>query len=105
VAAEPSNAAARLTLARALGAAIDADPANGPRYAFEMLDSLTTAIALDPHLSEAYHWLVGYYLNAPPIAGGSIDKASEVAGRLAEFDAAGAQTLIAQIEAQRTASD
>ncbi len=55
VADQPASAPARLTHAKALGSAIDGSPANGPRYAFEMLESLTTAIELDPSLSEAYH--------------------------------------------------
>jgi len=97
VAVAPASGAARLALAKALGAAIDADPSAGPRYAFEMRESLTTAIELDPELVEAYHWLVGYYLSAPPIAGGSASKATEVARRLAEIDPAGAQALLERI--------
>ncbi len=70
-----------------------------------MLQSLTKAVELDPHLAEAYHWLVGYYLNAPPIAGGSVAKASEIAQRLAEFDPTGAQELFAQIAARESGPD
>jgi hypothetical protein len=104
VVADPGNAKARLALAEALGAAIDEDPANGPRHAFEMLQSLTTAVELDPQLAEAYHWLVGYYLNAPPIAGGSVAKASEVAYSLAEFDPAGSKELL-ELISERTSPD
>jgi hypothetical protein len=103
--ASPGDANARLALARALGDAINGDPANGPLHAFEMLQSLTTAVELDPHLAEAYHWLVGYYLNAPPIAGGSVAKASEVAHQLAEFDPNGAQQLFDQIAAREGSAD
>ncbi len=104
VEAEPASAPARLELARRIGAAINADPANGPRYAFEMRAALEKAIELDPHLGEAYHWLVGYYLNAPPIAGGSTEKAEETARRLAEFDPDGAAPLLARIAARRDAA-
>ncbi len=104
VEAEPASALARLELARRIGAAINADPANGPRYAFEMRAALEKAIELDPHLGEAYHWLVGYYLNAPPIAGGSAEKAEETARRLAEFDPEGAAPLLDAIAARRQAS-
>ncbi len=101
VTAEPDSAAARLELAKRLGAAINEQPQiNGPRYAFEMHAALTKAIELDPRLAEAYHWLVGYYLNAPPIAGGSLAKAEETARRLAEFDPEGAAPLLEQIAAR-----
>ena len=104
VSQRPDDARAHLELARALGAAIDENPANGPRYAYEMLGSLQNAIELDPHLAEAYHWLVGYYLNAPPIAGGSLDKAEETARKLAELDPTGASPLLKQIAARRESS-
>lgn len=100
VAAAPESAEARVALAMQLRAAISENPANGPRYAFEMLDSLKTAIELDPRQSAAYHGLVGYYLNAPPIAGGSVEKAEETARLLAEFDPEGGNVLLDQIAAR-----
>lgn len=100
VAAAPASAEARLALARELGAAINRDPANGPRFAFEMLAALQKAVELDPRLTAAYHGLVGYYLSAPPIAGGSVAKAEETARRLAEFDPAGGAELLARIAAR-----
>jgi hypothetical protein len=99
----PADGRARLKLARALGAEIRRDSAaNGPRYAFEMLEALQKAVELDPRLVEAYHWLAGYYLEAPPIAGGSLDKAEEVARRLAELDPESARALRSRIEARRS---
>ncbi|MDH3746547.1 MAG: hypothetical protein OES47_15720 [Acidobacteriota bacterium] len=105
VAESPADAEAHLALARVLGDAINTDPANGPRFAFEMRSSLENAIELDPALAEAYHWLVGYYLNAPPIAGGSIERAEATARRLAEFDPKGGQTLLEQVSARRLDGD
>lgn len=101
VAADPEAGTAHLDLARAIAQAIERDPANGPRYAFEMLSALQTAVRLEPKLAEAYHYLVGYYLNAPPVAGGSADKAEETAHALAEFDPAGGEALLSQVEAFR----
>lgn len=49
----------------------------------------------------AYHYLVGYYLNAPTIGGGSIDKAEETARTSAEFDPERSERLIGQIAARR----
>lgn len=99
----PEDGQAHLDVARALGAAIQQSPAAGARYGYEMLAALERAIELEPGLAEAYHWLVGYYLNAPPIAGGSVEKAEETARRLAEFDPTGAEDLLRQIAARRDA--
>ena len=100
VAADPESAEARVDLAMQLGAAINEDPSNGPRFAFEMLGSLEKAIELDPRLPAAYHGLVGYYLNAPPIAGGSVEKAKETARKLTELDPEAGNALLAQIAAR-----
>ena len=86
-----------------LGSAINSDPMNGPLYAGEMYKSLKKSIELDPQLTEAYHWLVGYYLNAPPIAGGSVALAEETARQLAEFDAEGAAPLLGEIASRKAA--
>ena len=73
----------------------------GALYAGEMLDSLKTALELDPRLVETYHWLAGYYMNAPPIAGGSLDEAEAIAQRLAAVDKDSGRALLAQVEARR----
>ena len=53
-----------------------------------------TAADLDPAMPDTYPWLVGYYLNTPPIAGGSLDEAERFARKLAELDPqAGAEQL------------
>jgi hypothetical protein len=100
LAAAPDDAGAHLELAKTLGAAMDVNPASAPRYAFEMLEALTTAVDLDPGLVEAYHWLVGYYLSAPPIAGGSVAEARAVARRLAEIVPEEGRALLDQIAAR-----
>lgn len=97
----PTDGRAHLDLARALGNVINENPATGPRYAHEMLTSLQKAIELEPDLTEAYHWLVGYYLNAPPIAGGSLERAEEAAGELSRLDPEGAAGLLQQIAVKR----
>lgn len=104
VEADPTSAPARLALGKAIGEVLRADPMQGVRFAAEMLDSLKQAIELDPMLVEAYHWLAGYYLNAPPIAGGSVDLAEQTVSKLAEIDPASAQGWLEQIEARRGAS-
>jgi tetratricopeptide (TPR) repeat protein len=102
VAADPEDAGARLDLAAALGEVIQADSATmGPRYAGEMLQSLLQAVELDPDRPEAYQWLAGYYLNAPPIAGGSLEKAEQAARKLNEIDPQAGQALLALVEQKR----
>jgi hypothetical protein len=103
VASSPADAQAYLALAKTLGNAINSDPAYGPIHASELYQSLRKSIELDPHLAEAYHWLVGYYLNAPPIAGGSVTLAEETARQLAAFDAEGAAPLLEQIASRKAA--
>lgn len=104
IAADPEDAGARLDLAAALGEAIQANSATmGPRYAGEMLQSLLQAVELNPALPEAYQWLAGYYLNAPSIAGGSLEKAEEAARKLTELDPPAGQALMALVEQKRGA--
>jgi hypothetical protein len=99
VAADPRSAEAHLRLAQAIGERLQADPmGEGPRFAGEMLKSLRTAIDLDPSMTEAYHWLVGYYLNAPPIAGGSVEQAEKTARMLAEANPDAGRQLLALVE-------
>jgi tetratricopeptide (TPR) repeat protein len=47
---------------------------------------LQTAVELDPANVEARMFLAGFYLNAPPIAGGSVKKAKEQAGIIVTYD-------------------
>ncbi|MEE8367540.1 MAG: hypothetical protein V3S30_04410 [Thermoanaerobaculia bacterium] len=106
VTADPASGVAHLALARVLGRAIQENTAvNGPRYSLEMLGALEKAIELEPELDEAYHWLVGYYMNAPAIVGGSIDKALDTARRLEAISPAGGRALLDEIEAGQAASE
>ena len=87
VAESPEDAAVRMKLAQALIEQINADRASAPMYAGELLTTLNRALELDPKRPDVYEALIGYYVSAPPIAGGSIEKARELAKRLAEIDA------------------
>ena len=98
VIAAPDSAPARVALAQALLEQIQAAPMTAPTYAGEMLEVLQQAVELDPEHAPAYQLLIGYYLNAPPIAGGSAAKARELADRLAEFAPEQAAPMIAMIE-------
>ena len=86
VAAAPDSADARMQLAQALIARFETHPAEAPMLAGEMLGALKKAHALDPKRPDAYHGLIGYYLNAPPIAGGSVEEAKKLADKLAAIN-------------------
>ena len=104
VAQAPDDARAHMALAQALIAAIEADPMSAPRHAGLLLHSLRRAHTLDPDWAAPYHGLVGYYLEAPPIAGGSLERAEEKARELARIDPEGAEQLLARIAARRAAT-
>ena len=87
VAERPEDARARMTLADALIAEISREPSSAPRLSRELLRSLEAAHRLEPDWDAPYHGLIGYHLNAPPIAGGSLKVARRLAEELSEIDA------------------
>ncbi len=98
----PQDAEAHLALGRALADAIeDAPPPKMVGYAQEMLGSFRRAVELDPDLADARYALAQYYLNAPPIAGGSLEAAADEAGELARLESPLAEVVRAQIEAKQ----
>lgn len=103
VVANADDGKTHLQLAQALGMAIQKNPALGVQYADDMLSSLKKAIQLDPSLTEAYEWLAGYYVNAPPIAGGSLVEAEKVARQLIEVDAERGNALLSMVEQREAA--
>ncbi len=105
IARRPDDAAARMELAAALIELIQSEQAMGPRYAGELLETLQAAVELDPQSSSAWQGLAGYYLNAPPIAGGSLDKAEDAARKLIEIDPPAGEALLAQVESRRSGGD
>lgn len=102
VKAEPGDASAHLQLAEALAEIIEtAPPAKVPGYAMEMLGGFRKAVELEPTSTEAHFGLAQYYLNAPPIAGGSLDEAAREAAVLGELESPLGEVVLAQIEAKR----
>ncbi len=98
----PNDPDAHMKLAVLFSHAMRANPmVNGALYADTTVATLKKVIQLDPQRSEAYIGLAQFYLNAPPRAGGSIDKAEEVAQQLAEFDEEQGKRLLAKIEARK----
>ncbi|ANM28484.1 hypothetical protein ABI59_00850 [Acidobacteria bacterium Mor1] len=97
IAAHPEAAQPRVDLAAALLDAMQEDPAKAPLYAGEVLRELRTAVELDDKHAGAWTYLAGYYLNAPPIAGGSLEKAADAAERAVALDSQAAEGMLAEI--------
>ena len=103
VAENAEDAGAQMALANALIERIGSHPSEAPMLAGELLTTLQRALELDPSRPDVYQGLIGYYLNAPPIAGGSVDKAEAMAQRLVDVDQAAGEAALAQVAARREA--
>lgn len=60
-------------------------------------DELVAALKIDPHHRLAMINLTGYYIQAPSVAGGDLDKAQELAARLLKIDEKQARVFLVQI--------
>ena len=104
IAAHPEQAQPRVDLAAALIEVMQEDPSKAPVYAGEVLRELQTAVELDDQHAGAWTYLAGYYLNAPPIAGGSLERAAEAAEKAVALDSSAAQGMLDEIERRRAGS-
>ena len=89
VAADPRSMLGYLALAEALGE--EAQRANVFRQlglARRVRQALETAVTLGPANPDALNGMMQYYLRAPGVAGGSIEKAHQIAARITAADAA-----------------
>jgi tetratricopeptide (TPR) repeat protein len=83
----PGQSAIQLWLGRAYGRAIqDASVFKQPGLASRAKDAWEKAIALDPDNLDARDDLVQFYLKAPGVLGGSVDKAREQATEIKKRD-------------------
>jgi tetratricopeptide (TPR) repeat protein len=84
---EPGNAVHHLWLGRAYGRRAEiASVFTAPAMASKARQSFEKAIQLDPRNVEAIDDLLEYYLEAPGILGGGVDKAARLAEQLAPLD-------------------
>ena len=84
LAADPSNAEYALWLGRAFGRRAEtASVFTAPGYASKTRVYLEKAVQLDPLAIEALTDLFEYYLEAPGLLGGGLDKAQATAGKIA----------------------
>ena len=93
-AAEPHNAEYALWLGRAYGRRAEtSSPFISPGYASKTRQFLEKSVQLNPHEIEALNDLFEYYLEAPGFLGGGLDKAENLAKRIADARHAGADTM------------
>jgi len=86
---EPNNSVYHHWLGRAYGRRAETgNPFTALGQASKARQSFEKAVELDPKNSEAVNDLFEFYLEAPGFVGGGLDKAKQVADRIAERDAA-----------------
>ncbi len=87
VAAEPGNSVYVLWLGRAYGRRAETSTLfTAPGHASRARQCFEKAVQLDPTNAEAMNDLFEYYLEAPGIMGGGLDKAAAMAERIAKLD-------------------
>jgi Flp pilus assembly protein TadD len=87
LAADPNNSEYELWLGRAFGRRAEtASPFTAPANANKARQHFEKAVQLDPRNKDALSDLFEYYLQAPGFMGGGLDKAVDVADRMASID-------------------
>ncbi len=99
---EPGNAAYYHWLGRAYGRRAEtAFPVAAPGYATKARANFEKSMQLDPNDSENRNDLFEYYLQAPSLLGGGLDKASKLADDIARRDPAEGEFAKARIAEHR----
>src|SRR2546422_137549 len=89
VAADPSNSEYEHWLGKAYGKRAEtSSPFTAPGLASKARQHFEKAVLLNPRNQDAINDLFEYYLEAPGFLGGGLDKASKLAERIAQLDAA-----------------
>jgi tetratricopeptide (TPR) repeat protein len=102
VALAPDDANFRMLLGLALGQYVrEASLFRQLGIAHEVRDAFAEAVRLEPDNAQARASLAKYYILAPGIAGGSVEKADEQIAALDRLDAARAATVRATLAQQR----
>jgi tetratricopeptide (TPR) repeat protein len=101
VAERPQDAGYHLWLARAYGRkAGDSRPLAAAVLARKAKYEFERAVQLDPANVEARSDLSRYYVQAPAVMGGGLDKARDQAAQVSKYDAAVAHAILAQVAAK-----
>jgi cytochrome c-type biogenesis protein CcmH/NrfG len=105
LALEPAKSEYAHWLGRSFGRRAETSMLTAPVYASKARQYFEEAVTLDPANEEALNDLFDYYLQAPAILGGGIEKAEQVAKRIAERDAAEGHFAEAQLADRRKQFD
>ncbi len=98
---QPGNSSALLELARTYGVKADhAGPLTGMRMVGRIRESFEKAAELDPKSIEALSDLGEFYVEAPGVVGGGLDRARTVLAQLKPLSAARAHRLAGMIAAK-----
>ncbi len=100
--AAPANSDYALWLARAYGRRAEtSNPLSAPSHASKAHRYFEKAVELNPRNLEAVNDLFEYYLEAPGFLGGGLEKAQNLAARIAELDAAEGYWAKAKLDEKR----
>jgi predicted Zn-dependent protease len=100
-AAEPNNSMIQTWLGRTYGRRAETGfPLAAPALATKARDAFERAVKLDPTNSEGINDLFEYYLDAPQLLGGGIEKAKGLVPQISKNDAAEGQFANARIDEQ-----
>jgi tetratricopeptide (TPR) repeat protein len=99
---EPRNSEYVMWLGRSWGRrAESASPLTAPFSATKARDFFSKAVELDPENRDALGDLFDYYLEAPAIMGGGVDKAEAIARRVLAIDPPQGHFVLAQVDQKR----
>jgi Flp pilus assembly protein TadD len=102
VAAEPRNAEFLLWLARSFGRRAEAgNPFTAPGYASHARQLLERSVQINPHDIEAVNDLFEYYLEAPGLLGGGVEKAEGLVKQISRINAAEGHWTLAKVAEHR----
>jgi Flp pilus assembly protein TadD len=105
VAAEPANAGYALWLGRAYGRRAEtSSPFTAPAHASKARQYFEKSVRLNPMNLEAQSDLFEYYLEAPGLLGGGLDKAQASAANIAKISPADGQLAEAELAEKRQES-
>lgn len=99
--AKPKDSNIFVWLGRAWGRRAEANKAFALVWARRAKNAFEKAVGLDPKNIDALDDLFEFYIDAPGIVGGGVDKAEAVARQIAEIDQAKGERLMARVEARK----
>lgn len=97
----PARSMVQVWLGRAWGHRAEGNKLMAFSWARKAKDAFERAVQLDNKNVDALDDLFEYYINAPGVVGGGVDKAEKVAKQIATIDAGKGQRLLAVVERKR----